>query len=190
MNNKTTKRLTNDLAYQKPTTTYQQTLTNQEIKEKLKEYKQVSDIKTVSIGTHIRYFVENPKTKKNDFRLGGTLNKVDPEGRFIILSNGQFTWSVQIQSPKATFYQKMVETEIREELKKELKKEVLAEESEMPNNENENALLKKDIKKLTKKIEQYKEIEKKYNLLITKNEQLATQINKIEVEIRKNKNKK
>ena len=183
MNNKTTKRLTNDLAYQKPTTTYQQTLTNQEIKEKLKEYKQVSDIKIVSIGTHIRYFLENPKTKKNDFRLGGTLNKVDPEGRFIILSNGQFTWSVQI--PKATFYQKMVETEIREELKKELKKEVLAEESEIP--DNENTLLKKDVKKKAKKIE---EIEKKYNLLIAKNEQLTSQLNKIEVEIRKNKNKK
>jgi hypothetical protein len=188
MNNKTTKRLTNDLAYQKPTTTYQQTLTNQEIKEKLKEYKQVSDIKTVSIGTHIRYFVENLKTKKNDFRLGGTLQRIDPEGRFVILSNGKITWSVQIQSPKATFYQKMVESEIREELKKELKKEVLAEESEMP--DNENALLKKDVKKLTKKIEQYKEIEKKYNLLMTKNEQLSTQLNKIEVEIRKNKNKK
>ena len=183
MNNKTTKRLTNDLAYQKPAATYQQTLTNQEIKEKLKEYKQVSDIKTVSIGTHIRYFLENSKTKKNDFRLGGTLNKIDPEGRFVILSNGQFTWSVQI--PKATFYQKMVENEIREELKKELKKEVLAEESEMP--DNETLLLKKDIKKKTQKLEDF---EKKYNLLVAKNEQLTNQLNKIEIEIRKKKNKK
>ena len=42
-----TKRLSNDKNYVKPGQTYQQTLSNQEIKEKLKEYKKVDDIKKV-----------------------------------------------------------------------------------------------------------------------------------------------
>ena len=57
-------------------------------KEKLAEYKKCTDIKKVSIGTHLRYFTTDPETKKLLFRLGGTLNKIDPEGRYVILNNG------------------------------------------------------------------------------------------------------
>ena len=88
MENKGTKRLTKDNGYNRPEKTYQETLSNQEIKEKLKEYKKVADIKTVSIGTHVRYFSIDSKTKEKIFRMGGTLNKTDPEGKYVILSNG------------------------------------------------------------------------------------------------------
>ena len=86
-----TKTLSKDTNYNKPKKTYQQTLSNEDIKEKLKDYKKVVDIKTVSISTHIRYFSINKDTKEKVFRLGGLLNKIDPEGKYDILSNGSLT---------------------------------------------------------------------------------------------------
>lgn len=180
-----TKRLTRDKSYSRPTKTYQEKLSNQEIKEKLKEYKKTTDIKSVSIGTHIRYFSVDPKTEERVFRLGGNLNKIDPEGRYIILSNGTLNWSVQI--PNTIFYQKMTESEFKEELKKELKKEVL---TEVGYSDNEIESLKKEIKNLNKKLENYRDLEKDYKNLIKKNEFLTDQLSQIEVEIKKTKNKK
>jgi hypothetical protein len=204
MDNKVTKRLSNDKNYQRPKKTFQDNLSNQEIKEKLKEYKKVSDIKFVSIGTHIRYFSVDPKTKEKQFRLGGTLNKIDPEGRFIILSNGTTSWSAQI--PNTIFFQKMTEAEYKEEMKKELKKEIMT-EIENPNNiNNDDEIndLKKELKSLSKKIEQYKDLDKNFkdldknfkdlekenNNLSKKNEQLIEQLTKIEKEIKSEKDLK
>ena len=182
MENKGTKKLTKNNGYSRPDKTYQDKLSNQEIKEKLKEYKKVVNIKAVSIGTHLRYFSVDPKSKEKVFRLGGTLNKIDPEGKYIVLSNGSVTWSVQI--PNAIFYQKMTEAEFKEELKKEIKKEMMSEVQTPYENVEE---LKKEIKNLKTKIEQYKESEKKYK---KENEALVVKIATIETEIRKNKTKK
>jgi hypothetical protein len=183
MDNKNiSKRLSHDKNYQRPSKTYQDTLTNQEIKEKLKDYKKVTDVRNVNIGSHLRYFSIDPKTNEKQFRLGGTLNKIDPEGRFVVLSNGAITWSVQILN--TTFFQKMTENEFKEELKKELKKELA---NSMSDDENE---LKKEVKLLNNKIDQYKIMEKEFKSLIKKNETLSNQISKIEQEIKKNKNKK
>jgi hypothetical protein len=66
MDNKVTKRLSNDKRYERPEKTYQDNLSNQDIKDKLKDYKKVIDIKTVSIGTHIRYFTIDSKTKQKN----------------------------------------------------------------------------------------------------------------------------
>lgn len=182
MENNGTKRLSKPNGYSRPEKTYQEKLSNQEIKEKLKEYKKVSDIKSVSIGIHLRYFSVDPKSKEKVFRLGGTLNKIDPEGKYVILSNGTITWSVQI--PNAIFYQKMTEVEFKEELKKEIKKEIMTESHSTDKNIEE---LMKEIKNLKTKINQYKDIEKKYK---KENEALLTKITTIETEIRKNKTKK
>jgi hypothetical protein len=179
MDNKVTKRLTNDKKYERPEKTYQDNLSNQDIKDKLKDYKKVIDIKTVSIGTHIRYF-----TQKN-FRLGGTLNKIDPEGRFIVLGNGSLSWSVQI--PTSIFYQKMTESEYKDELKKELKKEIMTEEQSA---HEDIESFKKEIKVLNKKLDKFKDIENDYKKLLKINENLSNQISKIEEEIKKKKNKK
>ena len=170
-NNKPNKRLNNvDKNYKRPETTYQDTLTNKEIKEKLKDYKICSNIKTVSIGTHLRYFITN-SNKEKVFRLGGTLNKIDPEGRYIILGNGSLSWSVQIA--EAQFWQKLSEHELKEELKEELKKESLLDDSKSQNLEKENKNLKKELK-----------------LLIKKNEILSAQLDKIASEIKKEKKSK
>lgn len=179
MDNKVTKRLANDKKYERPEKTYQDNLSNQDIKDKLKDYKKVIDIKTVSIGTHIRYFAQK------NFRLGGTLNKVDPEGRFIVLGNGSLSWSVQI--PTSIFYQKMTESEYKDELKKELKKEIMTEEQSA---HEDTESLKKEIKVLNKKLDKFKDIENDYKKLLKINENLSNQISKIEEEIKKKKNKK
>jgi hypothetical protein len=186
-NGKPNKRLTTDKNYKRPDKTYQDMLTNQDIKEKLKEYKKCSDIKKISIGTHLRYFTTDPKTGEKVFRLGGTLNKIDPEGRFVILGNGSVSWSVQIAGTQ--FWQKLTEAEFKEELKKEIKKELVTEtmESVDPMIEQENKELKKELKSLFKKFEQ---LEEENKTLSKKNEQLALQLSKIATEIKKEKKTK
>ena len=176
-----TKRLTRDTKYNRPVKTYQETLTGQDIKEKLKDYKKVTDIKRLSVGTHLRYFTLNKQTGEQQFRLGGVLTKADPEGRFLILSNGDVSWSVQITG--TVFFQKMTDKEVREEIKKEIMTE------EIGNTDNDLSL-KKQIKILTKKLENYDAMEKQYKFLLKKNELLTDQLNKIENEIKKEKSKK
>ena len=182
MEYKKSQRITKDKGYSRPDKTYQEKLSNQDIKEKLKDYKKVIDIKTVSIGTHVRYFSIDPKSNEKIFRLGGTLNKIDPEGKYVILSNGSITWSVQI--PNAIFFQKMTDAEFKEEIKKELKKEIM---TEIQPQDEDLEDLKKEIKNLKTKIEQYKDAEKKHK---KEKETLITKIKNIENEIKKNKNKK
>ena len=160
--------------YQRPKQTYQENLTRQQIKEQLKDYKEVDDITMISVGCHVRYFSIDVKTKEKLFRLGGTVNKIDPEYRFIILTNGTVTWSVQIANTK--FWKKLTESEYKEELKEELRKEIMTEEVECNSNhklEKENLELKKELKELSKM-----------------NEKLINQLKKIEIEIKKKKEKK
>ena len=177
------------MQYQRPNKTYQETLSNEEIKEKLKNYKKIKDITSIPIGTHIRYFTNNPTTNKNVFRLGGTLNKIDPQGRYITLTNSSLNWSVQLNS--SILYQKMTENEITDELRNEIKKEILSEThiENMKGGSNDNIVdLKKQIKILSKKIDEYKELELKYNDVVTSNFQLIKKLEKIEKENKKNKN--
>ncbi len=159
--------------YQRPNQTYQENLTKQQIKEQLKDYKKCNEITMLSIGCHVRYFSTDPQTKKTLFRLGGTVNKIDPEYRFIILTNGTVSWSVQIAN--TTFWKKLTESEIKEELKEEIRKEIMTEEIEPVNNqklEKENLELKKELKEMSKQ-----------------NEKLIEQLKRIENEIKKKKDK-
>lgn len=87
------KRLTKDTNYKKVGKTFQESLSPNEIKEKLEDYTRVNDIDLVPLNTHIRYFTEDKKTGKKHFRLGGFLTKLDKD--YIVLSNGQLSWSVQ-----------------------------------------------------------------------------------------------
>ena len=77
-----------------------------EITKKLEGYKllqNMSDITTIIIPGHfIRYFiVNNDKEQTKSFRLGGIVNFVDDEGRYLRLqsaSNSSIKWSVQLQA--------------------------------------------------------------------------------------------
>jgi hypothetical protein len=181
MDNKTKNITRNN--YNRPKQTFQEKLSNTEIKEKLKDYKKVSNIKNVSIGTHLRYFSVDSQTGNKQFRLGGNLNKVDPEGRYVILSNGTVNWSVQI--PDTIFFQKMSEDEYKEELKREIKKEIQQSESHV--DEDDFNKLKKMFTNLSKK---YEDLESEYKEAVKKNTALNSQLKSIEKEIMKQKSKK
>jgi hypothetical protein len=170
--------------YKRPEKTYQEKLSNADIKEKLKDYKKVSDIKKVSIGTHLRYISIDPKTGDQLFRLGGTLNKVGTNGEYIILSNGTVNWSVQINN--TIFFQKMTENEIKEEIKNELKKEIITEMGD-DGNKSSNSELKKENKLLLKKLNN---LESDYNNLKLEYLNVKKQLENIETTILKEKTKK
>jgi len=106
-----TKRLSNDSQYVRPKKTYQDSLSSDDIKEKLKEYKRVTDIRKVIIGTHIRYFTKQSKEANPVFRLGGFLTKFGDDYKYIILSNGTISWSVQVNGLN-DFWSKMNSKEI------------------------------------------------------------------------------
>ena len=78
--------------------------------------------------------------------MGGSLQKIDPQGRFITLSNGSLNWSVQLTS--SILYQKMSDIEINTELKNNIYKEVYNELNHniKGGNSNDNILELKEIK--------------------------------------------
>ena len=173
--------------------TFQETLSNEQIKNYLNDYKIVDDISKVGISSHLRYFTLDPKTNKQLFRLGGFLNKFGDNGEYVVLSNGDLSWSVQIKN--TSFYKKMTD----KELKEELKQEIITETQESIINELDE--LKKEYKNIEKK---YKNLDKKYKeledintikdkdnkSLLKKNEILNDQLEDIKKEILKMKNKK
>jgi hypothetical protein len=168
--------------YNRPDKTFQETLSNEDIKLQLKDYKKIEDITTVSIGTHIKYFNIDTTTKQSKFRMGGILQKIDPQGRFITLSNGTLNWSVQLTS--SILYQKLTDNEIQLELRNEIYKEVYLELSQKFKGGGINEEYKKENQKLNLKLE---EIEIKYNELLKKNLSLISKLEKIENEIKKRK---
>jgi hypothetical protein len=117
--NFTTKRLTNDINYNRPKKTVQDTLTKEAIKEKLTNYKKVEDITKIVIGSHIRYFTKDMKTKKNMFRLGGFLTKFGEDYKYLILSNGEFSWCGQINANNE-FWVKINPKDMQEQIQSEL----------------------------------------------------------------------
>ena len=155
--------------YQKPERTFQDRLTNQDINNKLKDYVIVEDIQSISLNTHLRYFIIDPQTKKRKFRMGGILTYIDHLGRFIKLSNEQLTWSVQIQH--TIFYKKLNPDEYKEEIKKEI----------LTDN-NDSKKKNKEIKNLILKIDKLID---ENNILKKNNNKLIKQLNKIQLEINK-----
>lgn len=142
-----TTRLSKTLAYQRPKYTIQDKLTEEEIEEKLEDYKEVDDIKNVPLGSHLRYFIttidKKTGTATRKFRLGGILKDKEHADTYVILSNGNITWSVQVKN--ATFYRKMTNEEIKDEYEM-----IIQEQAE------EIKSLKKQIKILKNELSKYK----------------------------------
>ena len=137
-NQKITKRLSRDTSYQRPKKTYQDKLTPDEIEEKLEEYIKVEDINKVPLNSHMRYFTLNDKTGKKEFRLGGFLTNRDQSDKYVILSNGNISWSVQTLN--SIFFKKMTIKELKQEYEDKIEKL-----------ESENSKLKKALLKYKKK---------------------------------------
>lgn len=130
-----------DNKYKRPNKTFQDTLGSKEIKELLKDYKQIYDITTVPINSHIRYFIYKDGEQK--FRLGGNITKIDPIKGYIILSNGKTSWSVQIKN--TIFFKKYDIDELRKEYEKKINKY-----------KNKNKKLEESLQEIKKKLSKNK----------------------------------
>ncbi len=124
-----------------------QKLTKDEIRKKLEDYRLVSDIRTIPLGTSLRYFKVDKHGKKL-FRIGGLLNynqKIE-QGYIGLINNEGKRWTVQIKS--GIFYRKMSLQEIKDEYQETI-----------DDIEEENDKLKKivmDLKGVIKKIKYHK----------------------------------
>ena len=110
--------------YKRPKETYTERLDEEDITNLLQDYVKVEHISEVKINTHLRYFTLESDTKtgtvQRKFRMGGYLSNKDHADKYVILSNGKKTWSVQSQN--TVFYRKMSIPEIKEEYEKDLSK--------------------------------------------------------------------
>ena len=120
MEQKITKRLSRDTNYKKTTNTYQDLLSPEDIAKKLEDYSKVKkdDIFKIPLNTHVRYFTVG-KSGEKEFRLGGVITKFGDNGEYVVLSNGTFSWSVQIKN--TTFYKKLNLNEIKEKAVSDVK---------------------------------------------------------------------
>lgn len=142
---KITKRLSRDTQYNKSKKSYQESLSPDEIKQKLEEYKPIEDIRTVALNTHVRYFTVNNKTGEKQFRLGGFVTKIADE--YVILANNNLSWSVQIKN--TIFFVKMSFSDFKDEIIKKISKKFDKEIVELV---EENKKLKDTIKQVKNQV--------------------------------------
>ena len=140
-----TKRLSRDNNYNKNKQSYQDSLSPDEIKKKLEEYKQVDDISLIPLNTHLRYFTINPENNEKQFRLGGFLTKFDE--KYVILANGKLSWSVQVKN--TIFFQKMTFTELKNELTLKISKHF---DKQLEELKDENKKMKNILKQVKKEV--------------------------------------
>lgn len=105
-NNKIIRLGGSDDKYIRPDTTYQDNLNENQIKEKLSEYKEINLLnEDCLLNSHIRYFTINDYSKKKHFRLGGFLKKIDKDKKYIVLTNNKQSWCVNLD--KSITYKKI-----------------------------------------------------------------------------------
>jgi len=140
-----TRRLSRDTSYKSNNDSYQSKLTKEDIAKKLEDYVRVESNKvtTLPLNTHLRYFTINPKTGEKNFRLGGYLTKVGDNNEYVILSNNELSWSVQLAT--TIFYRKLNQVEIKDQLQTEIEND---HKKQMQLLKDENKKLKKIIKEI------------------------------------------
>lgn len=137
--------------YKKPIKTFTEKLTKNEIKTLLEEYKQ-EDIKNITKGLHVRYFIKD-KDGQLLFRMGGALKDNSGLPTYVVLTNGKKSWSVQVDN--TIFYVKMSNKQELDECKTELYKTNIKLNTlitDHTNALNELNKLKKENEKLKQKI--------------------------------------
>lgn len=105
--------------YKRPTQTFTDKLTANDIAAYLEDYQEVANIDELKLGTHVRYFITENNKKK--FRLGGYVINIQPD--YLVLSNkrnntygndnNKSKWSVQRKN--CILYKQMSVQEIRDE---------------------------------------------------------------------------
>lgn len=91
-----------EIPYTGPKTTITQQLTKEEITDLLDGYDKTNfdDLKPFY---HVRYYHKDKKTGEVQFKMGGTIIKINNEKNYIVLSSGSLSWSVQKEN--TIFYQ-------------------------------------------------------------------------------------
>jgi hypothetical protein len=150
------KKLSQDTSYERPTKTITESIqTKKDIEEQLKNFEEISDedLNFVNVNTQLKYLSYDKKNKKELFRFGGLLVKVNKD-YLVLAGKDGMRFSVQryTYNDKGTkvhttrFFKKMKDTEI---LKEKMNDEI----------ENYNIMLeqqKKEILELKKKLKQSK----------------------------------
>lgn len=104
-NNKTVRLGGSNDSYIRPNKTYQENLNENQIREKLKEYKRVNLLEDdIALNSHIRYFNITESNQKQ-FRLGGYLKKVDLNKKYCVLTNNKQSWCVNLD--KSVLFKKI-----------------------------------------------------------------------------------
>jgi len=108
--------------YKRPKQTYTDKLDEDDIANKLTDYLKVDNIADVKLNTHLRYFTleadKKTGTVSRKFRMGGFLSNKNSPDKYVILTNGRKSWSVQVAN--SVFYRKMSNDEIKDEYEEEL----------------------------------------------------------------------
>ena len=101
-------------------------------------------------------FIVNEKTGEKQFRLGGFLTKIDKQKGYVVLSNGNLSWSVQLKN--SIFFKKMSFQELKQELIEDVSKLYSSEISKL---KKENKKLKEALKEIKNQAEKSKKDSKK-----------------------------
>ena len=114
----------NKLKKENDTITVQNKIQENEIKQMMKDYKEINkdDIINIPIGTYIRYFIK--KDDKYLFRLGGYLYNLQPlkDGQdFVTLTMGRNKWYLQLSN--ALLFIEKTSKEIKNEYDEIIKKQ-------------------------------------------------------------------
>ncbi|CAH6420981.1 Hypothetical protein KVN_LOCUS92 [uncultured virus] len=147
-NCKTSTRLNKDDGYIRPKMTFTDKLTEEDINNMLEDYKKIDDIGLIQIGTHVRYIIIDENNNKK-FRTGGNLINLSKYPLYVILGNGNKTWSVQVDT--AVFYRKLSIEEIKKEYEgeiEELENEIIAQKKTINNLKNYIIELKENVNNL------------------------------------------
>lgn len=112
-----------EVRYRKTGNEVQSNLTQEDINLLLEEYEEVNDVTTeLKTGLHIRYYSLVKDKKKREFkklfRLGGNIIKIDPEFKYVVLTNGKLSWCVQLDN--TIIYKKMSIKDIKDFYENEL----------------------------------------------------------------------
>jgi hypothetical protein len=150
--------------YVRPSRTYTENLSKEQIKELLDFYVQIDDMSKVAIDTHIRYFEE--KNGEMKFRLGGYLMYNADE--YIRLTNRINKWSVQ-KHDTTIFYRKMTTVEIKDEIKSEQKEEIDKKDDLITKYKTQVKELIYEVKRLQKEYEKLEKESKAKNKKPLKN---------------------
>ena len=108
----------------RPTKTFQEKLTNENIEQLLEDYIEVDQdqLFKIPINSHLRYYTikELPNgSREKLFRMGGQLMNKDNCNEYVILSNGKNSWSVQTKT--SIIYRKLKIDELKDNFEQQIK---------------------------------------------------------------------